>query len=416
MAFGAGLQGDRPRKSTCLNDVLIPSTYILNMSMNLHFLNISVRYVDQIKQFHQIPMPFDRTTPFNELPLLPPAGDIETKAILRKAISANAALAELRGLGRQIPNQAILIRALGLQEAKLSSEIENIVTTNDALYRAVSEIEGKVDQSTKEVLYYQDALWHGYEAIKKRSLLTTNLFIELAGIIKQIPNFSIRQLPGTKLANQANGEVIYTPPEGETIIRDKLANLEHFIHEESSLDPLVKLAVMHYQFEAIHPFPDGNGRTGRIINILYLILAGLLETPVLYLSRYIIENRSQYYTLLSDVTETQNWEPWILYVLDAVEQTAKSTRDKILAIHELMEDFGSQVKSQRPKIYSKDLIEALFRQPYVRITFLEQAGVAKRQTASQYLKEVESLGLLRSVRLGREVYYVNQPLVDLLAK
>jgi len=361
-------------------------------------------------------MPFDRNKPFNDLPPLPPSVEIETKAVLKKAIAANALLAELKGLTWQLPNPAILIRAIGLQEAKLSSEIENIVTSHDALYRAFSELELPVDAATKEVLHYHEALERGYQAIKERPLLTTNLLIELAGIIKERRDFSIRKLPGTKLINPGNGEVRYTPPEGEALIRDKLADLERFIHEDHAFDPLVKLAIIHYQFEAIHPFPDGNGRTGRIVNLLYLLLEGLLEIPVLYLSRYILENKTAYYDLLSGVTENQAWEAWILYLLDAVKKTAASTRDKMLAINALMAATGSAIKEKLPKIYSKDLIDALFYHPYVRIRFLTEANLAKRQTASQYLKAIEAIGLLRGVRVGREVYYVNIGLVELLAK
>jgi len=231
-------------------------------------------------------MPFDPQTPYNDLPLLPPPGELETRAVLKKAIAANKALAELKGAGELIPDQSLLIQAIGLQEAKLSSEIENIVTTNDELYRAFADQGQRTNPHTKEVLRYKDALWHGFKMIKEENRpLTTRLFEELFQIIKET-TAGVRRMPGTKLANPF-GEVIYTPPEGEGIIRDKLANLERFIYDDSDLDPLIKLAVMHYQFEAIHPFTDGNGRTGRIINILYLVEVGLLDIPVLYLSRYI---------------------------------------------------------------------------------------------------------------------------------
>jgi Fic family protein len=358
-------------------------------------------------------MPFDPQTPYNDLPLLPPPGEMETRAVLKKAIAANKALAELKGAGELIPDQSLLIQAIGLQEAKLSSEIENIVTTNDELYRAFADQGQRTNPHTKEVLRYKDALWHGYKMIKEENRpLTTRLFEELFQIIKET-TAGVRRTPGTKLANSL-GEVIYTPPEGETIIRDKLANLERFIYDDSEIDPLIKLAVMHYQFEAIHPFTDGNGRTGRIINILYLIETGLLNIPVLYLSRYIIDHKSAYYAGLKQITRDHAWEPWIIYMLDAITQTARTTHERIIGIRNLMRDSMEQVKKQLPKVYSKDLMELLFRQPYCKIRFLEQAGIAQRKTASQYLRELERIGMLTPVKAGREVYYLNTVLLKLL--
>lgn len=360
-------------------------------------------------------MPFDRDRPYNDLPPLPPRAELETRAVLKKAITANAALAELKGVGELIPDQTVLIQTLGLQEAKLSSEIENIVTTNDELYRAFVEDSEHTNPQTKEVLLYKDALWRGFRAVKEERMpLTTRLFEELFQVIKESQD-GVRRLPGTKLANP-QGEVIYTPPEGEGVIRDKLANLEGFINQdgEDDLDPLVKLAVMHYQFEAIHPFTDGNGRTGRILNILYLVSRGLLDLPVLYLSRYIIEHKNDYYLGLRGVTERGEWEAWIIYMLTAVEQTAALTRDRILRIRRLMHEGGELVRGQAPNVYSKDLMEVIYRHPYTRIKFLEEAGIAQRKTASTYLRELERLGLLRSVKAGREVYYINDRFLDLL--
>ncbi|MEJ0061664.1 MAG: Fic/DOC family N-terminal domain-containing protein [Alphaproteobacteria bacterium] len=361
-------------------------------------------------------MTFDRNTPYNDLPLLPPAQiDLETKPILKKAITANIALAKLFDAGKLIPNQALLVQAIGLQEAKLSSEIENIVTTNDDLYRAFADEGVHSSPAAKEVLFYKDALWKGYNAIKlEKRPLSTRLFEDTFRIIKQSSD-GIRRLPGTKLSNPA-GEIIYTPPEGENLLRDKLSNLEKFLYAEDGLDPLIKMAVMHYQFEAIHPFTDGNGRTGRILNLLYLIECGLLEIPVLYLSRYIIEHKTDYYLGLRGVTEGQNWESWILYILDAIEVTAQMTRDRILRIHSLMDKTAEAVKAQAPKIYSKDLIEVIFRQPYCKIRFLEEAGIAQRQTASTYLSKLEALGILESVKAGREKYYINPAFFNLLAE
>ena len=360
-------------------------------------------------------MTFDPDKPFSDLPLLPPPMELESRAVLKKAIAANKAVAELKGAGELIPNQLVLIQALGLQEAKLSSEIENIVTTNDELYRAFADDGQRTNPHTKEVLRYKDAIWHGYNAIRKEnSPLATRLFEEIFQIIKET-TAGVRCSPGTKLANPQR-ETIYTPPEGETIIRDKLSNLEKFLYAEDDIDPLVKMAVMHYQFEAIHPFSDGNGRTGRILNILYLIDAGLLDIPVLYLSRYIIENKSAYYAGLRQITENSAWEPWILYMLEAVEQTARATRERILNIRELMHESAEKVKRELPKVYTKDLIELLFSQPYCKIRFLEEAGIVQRQTAATYLKELERIGLLYRVKVGREYYYINDNFLKLLSK
>lgn len=360
-------------------------------------------------------MTFDPQQPYGDLPTLPPDIDLESKPVLKRAIAANKALAELKGAGQLMPNQAVLIQSIGLQEAKLSSEIENIVTTNDELYRAFANKGEKADPHTKEVLSYNNALWHGFDAIKNQNrLLTTNLFEELFQQIKQ-RNAGVRKTPGTKLANNA-GKIIYTPPEGEALLRDKLANLERFIYAEDGIDPLIKLAVVHYQFEAIHPFTDGNGRTGRILNILFLVEQGLLDLPILYLSRYIIENKKAYYSGLRGVTERGDWEGWILYMLEAVEQTARETREKILAIRDLMNADIEKVKAELPKIYSKDLLEQLYHQPYCKIRFLEEAGVAQRQTASHYLKELARIGVLKPFKSGREIYYINENFLELLVK
>lgn len=358
-------------------------------------------------------MQFDRSRPYNQLPLLPPPTELETKAVLKQAIAANRTLANLRGLAAQIPNQGVLINSIVLQEARLSSEIENIVTTNDELYLADADPEGKTDPHTKEVLRYRQALNYGYQELASRPL-TTNLFIDIVRLIKEV-ELGVRRVPGTSLQN-AMGEVIYTPPEGESVIRDKLSNLEQFIHADDGIDPLVKMAVMHYQFEAIHPFEDGNGRTGRILNLLYLVEQGLLDIPVLFLSRYIIANRAEYYEGLRGVTERQDWETWVLYMLRAVESTAQQTFDQVTRIRELMEQVREQVQKQAPAIYSKDLIEVIFKQPYTKIQFLVDAGIAKRQTASTYLQTLANLGFLRPNKQGREMYYINDALFAELVK
>lgn len=330
-------------------------------------------------------MAFSPDKPFNDLPPLPPKGEMETKAVLKKAIFAGRALAELKGLGETIPNQAILVNSIILQEAKASSEIENIITTHDALFRAFTAKTSQIDPATKEVLRYREALWDAFRSLEDRPLLTTNLFI---GIVQTIRDnmAGIRNTPGTKVANAATGEVVFTPPEGEDVIREKLKNLEDYIHAEDTIDPLIKLALIHYQFEAIHPFTDGNGRTGRILNILFLTSRGLLDLPVLYLSKYIIDWKSDYYHVLRRVTENQEWEPWILYMLDAVEQTALATKNKILAIRRLLVETIEFTKKNLPlRVYSKELIELLFHQPYTKGQFLVDAGIAKRQAAADYL-------------------------------
>jgi len=361
-------------------------------------------------------MSFDPEKPYNDLPLLPPKTDIETKATLKKAISAGRALAELKGLGETIPNQAILVSSIILQEAKASSEIENIITTDDALFLAFSAKTSQVDPATKEVLRYREALWEGFNSLKARPFLTTNLFVRIVQTIRA-NMVGIRSTPGTRVANAVTGEVIFTPPESEVIIRDKLKNLEDYIHTENEVDPLIKLALIHYQFEAIHPFTDGNGRTGRILNILYLIQKHLLDLPVLYLSKYIIEQKSDYYRLLRGVTELQAWEPWILYMLDAIEVTALYTRDKILAIRNLLAETIEFTKKHLPsRAYSKDLIELLFRQPYTKANFLVDEGIAERKTASNYLKQLEKIGILRVQKVGKENLYLNKELFEVLSK
>ncbi len=361
-------------------------------------------------------MKFDPNKPFNDLPLLPPKADVETKPVLKKAITANRALAELKGLGQTIPNQALLVNSLILQEAKASSEIENVITTNDALFKAFTAKTSLVDLATKEVLRYREALWEGYNVLKKRPILSTNLFVTIVQMIRE-NQAGIRNTPGTTIFNSATGEVIYTPPEGETIIRDKLKNLEDFIHAEDEMDPMIKLALIHYQFEAIHPFSDGNGRTGRIINILFLIHHGLLDLPVLYLSKAIIERKNDYYRLLRQVTRKNQWEPWILYMLAAVEETATFTRERILAIRNLMLETMEKARQELPRrVYSKELIELLFHQPYTKGQFLVDAGIAKRQTAAEYLKELEKIGVLTTQKIGREILYLNVKLYELLSK
>ena len=358
--------------------------------------------------------PTSRTRPFNELPLLPPARELETKRTLKRAIAANTALAELRTAGDLIPNQAILIRALILQEAKLSSEIENIVTTNDELYRALSDDAEQSDPATKEVLRYSEALWYGFEQLQQGALLSPRLFGEIAQIIKRY-EIPVRSMPGTRVVNRATNEPIYAPPEGEALIRRLLDNLSEYLYAEDDVDPLIKMAAAHYQFEAIHPFPDGNGRTGRVINILYLVSQGLLGVPTLYLSRYIMRNKRAYYEGLRRVTEEEAWEDWIAYVLEGVQQTAIDTKGTILGIREAMLAAVERAKTDMRRGYRKELIELIFQQPFTRIAFLERDDIAKRQAASAHLKELERIGLLTSFKHGRDRLYLNEPLLRLLS-
>ena len=360
-------------------------------------------------------MAFQPDKPYNDLPKLPPQVNLETPAVLKKAIRANRELAELKGKAGIIPNQGILINSLILKEAKASSEIENVVTTNDRLYEAFTAGDKDFDPQTKEVLRYRQALWAGFNQLKERPL-STNLFIDIVQTIKRNES-GIRDTRGTVIANPYSNRIIYRPPEGEELIRELLKNLETFIHSgDDDPDPLIKMAVIHYQFEAIHPFEDGNGRTGRIINILYLVLEELLTLPVLYMSGYIISRKGDYYKLLRKVTEEGDWESWILFMLEAVEKTARETKAKIEAINELLEKTVEEAKAKLPdRVYSKELIELLFEQPYCKIKFLVDKGIARRQTAGDYLNELEEIGILESKKTGREKLYLNTALYDLLS-
>jgi len=357
-------------------------------------------------------MAFIPDKPFNDLPALPPAVDIETKPILKACIDARAALAELKIAGALIPNQAVLINTIPLLEAQASSEIENIVTTTDALFR-YAQMEGQTgDLATKEALRYRTALHQGYVSLRDRPL-STNTAIQVCSHIKNA-DMGIRRIPGTALANSATGKVIYTPPVGEALLREKLANWERFIHEHTDIDPLIRMAVAHYQFEAIHPFTDGNGRTGRILNLLMLVEQGLLELPVLYLSRYILQEKASYYRGLNAVTTDAAWQPWVLFMLSAVTETAHWTTGKIRAICQLQESAIAFARERAPKIYSRELVDLLFVQPYCRIQNVVESGVAKRQTASTYLKQLADLGMLREVKIGREKLFLHPNFVRLL--
>lgn len=358
---------------------------------------------------------YNKDIPFNNLPLLPPSQDLESKEVLKKAIKANTALAELRGWSFNQSNPLLLLQSIALQEAKSSSEIENVVTTNDELYQALAAPEGtKISPSAKEVMHYKEALWHGYQKLKDDYPITMNLFIELFRIVKNRSD-GIRSVPGTVLKNSF-GEIVYTPPDHPDSIKRLLSNLEQYINDDDDVDPLIKLAVIHYQFECIHPFPDGNGRIGRILNVLYLIHKHLLTFPILYLSDYIIKNKPQYYHALKGVTEKGEWENWILYILDAVEKTSKETLATIQQIYLAQKKTLHLIKENAPEIYTKELIELIFEQPYCKISFLVDRGICKKQTASRYLKKLCDMGVLHLIKRGRENYYINVQLWKILTK
>lgn len=345
---------------------------------------------------------------------LPVKEDIETKAVLKKVAMAHRALAELKGVANSIPRQDILINSLGLQEAKDSSEIENIVTTHDELYRTNIGITKKVNLETKEVKNYVSALKRGYELVKTKQVLTTNSILEIQAVLEQ-NNAGLRKLPGTNLKNQQTGEVVYEPPQNAREIKDLMDNLEVFINDESlsDLDPLVKMAVIHFQFESIHPFYDGNGRTGRIINILYLILVGLLDIPILYHSKYIIKNKSDYYRFLQGVRDKGDWESWVLFMLEAVELISYETIKTIHKVKAEMAKFKNRLRDNY-KFYSQDLLNHLFKQPYTKIEFLVEELNVSRITAASYLNQLAEDGLLIKQKAGKYNYYINSHLLDAL--
>lgn len=354
---------------------------------------------------------FNRLKPYNDLPLLPPEKDLETKEILTKTIKASRALAELNGAIRNLPNPSLFLDTLHLQEAKASSEIENIITTNDDLYQAVVA-DKKFKPATKEVINYKKALWLGFKRLEQNPFITANLCVELVQCIKQ-NTAGIRTSPGTTLSN-IKGDVIYTPPSGEDIIREKMANLETFINTYKSIDPLIKMAIAHYQFEAIHPFSDGNGRTGRILLLLQLKQEQLLDIPALFLSEYIIEHKNKYYKGLRAVSEKNDWTKFILYMLDMVEKKAIKGLDRLETIILAMETTGLNIKEKLPKVYSKDLVEVIFKLPYTKRQNLIDIGLGTPKTVGNYLIALEEEGFLKSVKVGKEKLYLNQSLMKIL--
>lgn len=398
----------------------IQSTQLLSVSIFIIIFDIvlvSVNCIDILIKKGKMKTVFNKDIAYNDLPNLPPKKNLETTAIFKAIIKANKLLAELKGYCQTLPNPQMLLNTIVLQESKESNAIENIVTTQDELYKATLMGDGVKNQAAKEVLQYREAIYLGIEELQRNNLITTNL---LVGLMQRLRGSSenIRKNTGTKLANPTNNQIVYTPPEGENIIREKLSQLEIFINDNefSDLDPLIKMSLVHYQFEAIHPFSDGNGRTGRILNILYLIQQGLLGLPVLYLSNYIIRNKSDYYRLLREITEEGNWEEWILFMVNGISETSAMTLSKIRSILRLKEDTIINAKEALKSSYTKELMNLLFSHPYIKIKVLEDNNIAKRQTASDYLKKLESKGILESVKIGNEIYYINKALIAILSE
>ena len=358
---------------------------------------------------------FNRNTSWNNIPALPPAMDIESRDVLRACISASSELAKVNTLVKMLPNEAVLVHTLPVQEARRSSEIENIVTTNDELYRAMTTNDSRISPATKEVLHYREALWEGINSLRARPILNVPLFEQICSRIRDI-KMHVRRSQVT-IINPTTQEVIYTPPTGyENLIR-LLTNLEHFINDNrDEFQPLVKMAVIHYQFEAIHPFTDGNGRTGRILNILYLIHQGLLDVPILYLSRFFIQNRSEYYRCLREVTEAGKWQQWILYMLEAVTQTSRDTGRRIEAINTLIDNVITKARGKTKAIEREGFVDLLFKWPYCKINIVQNELKCTRITATKYLNEIADLGLLKRLKLGREYYYINTSLMELLSE
>jgi Fic family protein len=356
-----------------------------------------------------------QNTPDRRLEKLPPQREkVETIEILRQVNKSATALAELKGIAKTIPNQAMLVNAIVLKEAKDSSGIENIITTQDELYKALTVNKSKISADTKEVVNYRKAIFQGFEYIDKQGFLGVN---NIVSIQQELVNNTtgIRHMPGTVLKNNKTGEIVYTPPQDKDEILTLLSNfILHFNQNEEGLSPLIQLAILHYQFESIHPFYDGNGRTGRILNILYLLLNGLIDVPILYLSSYIIENKPEYYRLLNKTNTTGQWDEWILFILKAVESTSKSTIEKITNIKTQLDQTILKVQTELPKIYTKELVELLFELPYSKIDYVVTKLNVERKAASRYLRELENIGVVVSQKVGRETLYINKDLIEIL--
>jgi Fic family protein len=355
-----------------------------------------------------------QNAPHYNLDQLPPLREkVETIEILRQTNKSTAALAELKGIAKTIPNQAMLINAIVLQESKDSSEIENIITTQDELYKALIVNKKNISPATKEVVNYRKAIFYGFDIVKKQGFLRVNDIISIQQEL--VDNTAgIRNIPGTVLKNDKTGEVVYTPPQEKAEILDLLTNFINHYNQPDDLSPLINLAILHYQFESIHPFYDGNGRTGRILNILYLIINELIDVPILYLSSYIINNKGEYYRLLNQTNMTGQWEEWIMFMLKAVESTSKSTITRITNIKGHFDETIIKVKEKAPKIYRKELVELLFEHPYSKIEFVINKLGVERKAASRYLKELENIGIVESQKVGREAIYINRKLIEIL--
>ena len=341
------------------------------------------------------------------------AARFDTPAILKKLASASRALAELKGIAASIPNQGILINTLGLQEAKDSSEIENIVTTHDELFKDDVLPEAFASPAAKEVLRYRQALRLGFDLVRESGLITANQIIQVQGELER-NNAGFRKLPGTSLKD-GKGSTVYMPPQDPAEIVALMSGLERFINDDElfGVDPLIKMALIHHQFESIHPFYDGNGRTGRILNVLYLVKEGLLDVPVLYLSRHIVRNKGDYYRLLQTVRDQDTWEDWVLYMLEAVEQTAGQTIETIHAIKQALFDYKHRIRAGY-KFYSQDLINNLFTHPYTKIEFVQRDLKVSRLTATRYLDALAEGGFVEKRKIGRSNYYINVALNQIL--
>ncbi len=357
------------------------------------------------------------TATYYTTPLLPPSEPVETSAVLRKAAEAHRYLAELKGVAGTIPNENILVDTLSLQEAKDSSAIENIITTDDEVYRSDYLTMAFTTPAAKEVHRYAEALKLGFAEVVRSGGIGLNTILRVQNKLED-NNAGIRKLPGTVLKNERTGEVVYTPPQDLDTIVALMKNLEAFLNDDTLMDadPLVKMAIAHHQFETIHPFYDGNGRTGRILNILYLVRCNLLELPILYMSRHIIRNKSDYYRLLQDVRMDGNWEPWILFMLEAIARTAQQTIGLVKEIRILMQEYKQRIRTEQPKLYSQDLLNNLFRHPYTKIDFMMRDMNVTRITATRYLKVLVEMGLLDLVKVGRTNFYLNGRLFELLRK
>ena len=350
-----------------------------------------------------------------DIALLPPQVDVESKRILKKTAEAHRYLAELKGIASSIPNKNILIDTLALQEARESSAIENIISTFDDLYQSNYQAQSFISSAAKEVHAYSNALKKGFELVKNSGLLTNKIILEIQAQIES-NTAGFRKLPGTKLLNEATGQMVYLPPQDYDTILSLMDNLQKYINDDdiSDVDPLVKMAIIHHQFESIHPFYDGNGRTGRIINILYLIKNDLLTLPILYLSRYIIKYKSEYYRLLQYTRDSHDWEPWIIYILDAIIDTSQNTIHVIKQMSSAMQKYKLIIRTETPKIYSQDLLNNLFRYPYTKIEYIMNDLNISRNTAIRYLDQLEKLDLIQKKKIGRENFFINKALLDLL--